>query len=66
MVCSSDLTCLQNSVSDSPSPNVTEVRSGNTAELQAGFLHLLVVRDLPALGGLQSEHALRDLQKRFV
>lgn len=57
------LSRLQHSVSDPPPPGRAEVWSRNTAELQTGLLHLLIVSDLLALLGFQGENPLRDLKK---
>lgn len=43
------LSRLQHSISDPPPPGRTVVWGGNTAELQTGLLHLLIVSDLLAL-----------------
>lgn len=55
------LSRLQHSFPDPPPPGRAEVWSRNTAELQTGLLHLLIMSNLLALLGFQGENPLRDL-----
>lgn len=58
------LSGLQHPVSDPPLPGRAEVWSRNTAELQTRLLYLLIMSNLLALQGLQSECPVGDLQRR--